>query len=87
MGWKMRPFSCTRHGNEQLAERVESSELAEDDGDDEKDENGDDGDGDYPVRSHPAMLLDPVLDTMARGEGKAQYLRAIPLSVFTLLST
>lgn len=35
------------------ANKLESPELAEDDGHDEEDKHSDDGDGDYPVGSHP----------------------------------
>lgn len=61
-------------------------ELAVDDNNDQKHKYSDDGDRYNPIRSHPVIVVSrPVLQNLERTGDL--YLRAIPRSVFTLLST
>lgn len=66
-------FACIQGTITNSSRKGGSSKLAEDDGNDEKDEDGDDGDGDYPVRSHPVMLLGSCSSLVAAREGGERY--------------
>lgn len=66
-----------------------SPELAEDDGDNQKHQNSDDGNSNQLIRSHPGKPLLVLVLTTRSGTvtWRLHYLRAIPRSVCTLLST
>lgn len=59
-------------------------ELAIDHNDDQKNKHSDDSDGYNPIRSHPAIIVSLCIQDELVGH---LYLRAIPRSVLTLLST